>query len=129
MRTKQLIKTAMSGAAASVVDVACIVALVELLGVGVGAAAFLAACTGATVSFTLNKFWAFRCRRAVQADQVATFAGVTLVTATFNAVTVHVASAMLGAPYLVAWLVAAVGVFLAWSYPAQSRLVFQPEST
>ena len=39
-------------------------------------------------------------------------------------VTVHVGAVIFGVPYLLAWLLAAVIIFLAWSYPAQSRYVF-----
>ncbi len=127
MKTR-LIKTAMSGAAASAVDVVCIVALVELAGVAVGASAFVAACVGSSVSFTLSKFWAFSCRRPVHTEQVASFAGVALGTAAFNGVIVHFGYSVLGLPYLIAWLATAVGVFLVWSYPAQARLVFAPRT-
>lgn len=118
----------MSGAVANVVEVAAIVAFIEIVGLAVGIAAFAAACIGATCNFLLSKFWAFKCERPLAVRQAATYAGVALGTATFNAIVIHVCATVLHMPYLVAWLLATVAIFLLWSYPAQALLVFSPAS-
>ena len=122
--TRRILKTGLSGIVATVVDVIAMILLVELGDVPVGFAAFLAASTGAIVNFTVSKFWAFRDTSPVDGRQVATFAMVALVTSAFVAVSVHVLAAMIGIQYLVAKAIAAVLVFVCWSYPAQARLVF-----
>ena len=107
-----------------VIDVTTMVALVEVLGLAFGVAAFLGAAAGAGASFCLAKFWAFADRSAVQIKQIGAYAFVSLGTATFVACSVHLLAAVMGVQYLVAKAASALVVFLFWSYPAQSRLVF-----
>jgi len=121
---KRILKTGLSGIAATVIDVVAMILLIELGNVPVGFAAFLAASTGAIVNFAVSKFWAFRDTSPVDGRQVATFAMVALVTAGFVAVSVHVLAVMIGIQYLAAKAIAAVLIFACWSYPAQARLVF-----
>lgn len=106
------------------IDVTTMVALVEVLGLGFGVAAFLGAASGAGASFFLAKFWAFRDRSGLDLKQVGAYAFVSLGTATFVACSVHVLAEVMGVPYLAAKAASALVIFLCWSYPAQSRLVF-----
>jgi putative flippase GtrA len=123
LRITRSMRTALSGLAATAVDLATLITLVEGFGMGVGAAAFLAATCGAIAQFALAKCWAFRDRSPVRARQVSAYALVALGNALFVASAVHLVSG-LGAPYLIAKAVAAFVVFVSWSYPAQKRLVF-----
>ncbi len=123
LRITRAMRTALSGLAATAVDVATLIALVEGFGVGVGVAAFLAATAGAIAQFALAKCWAFRDRTPVQVRQVGAYALVALGNALFVASAVHLLAG-LGAPYLIAKSVAAFVVFVSWSYPAQKRIVF-----
>ncbi len=115
----------MSGVAATCVDVVGIVLLIELAGVPVGLAAFFAACVGAIVNFVLSKYWAFGDRTPVDPKQLGKYAGVALATAVLNACTIHVLAVVIGFQYLAAKAMAAIGIFLVWSYPAQAKLVFR----
>lgn len=126
-RTKRLFKVGASGALATAVDVALLVVLVELVGVYVTVAAFLAATAGGVANFLVNKFWAFRDRSRIDLRQVSSYAFVSVTTACFVALSVHVFAVLMGMPYLIAKAVAAFLVFLLWSYPAQAKLVF-PEA-
>jgi putative flippase GtrA len=116
-------RTALSGLAATGVDVVTLIALVEGFGMAVGAAAFLAATAGAIAQFALAKCWAFRDRSPVQVRQVGAYALVALGNALFVASAVALLAG-LGLPYLAAKAAAAFVVFVSWSYPAQKRIVF-----
>ncbi len=90
----------------------------------VALAAFVAASCGAVASFMVNKFWAFRDPRPLGLPQIVGFMVVALGSAIGTALCVQVLSVGLGLPYLLAKAIGAVVLFLAWSYPVQSRLVF-----
>lgn len=122
--TKRMMRVGVSGAVATAVDVAMLVFLVEVAGVYVTLAAFLAAATGGVTNFVLNKFWAFQDHSPIAIRQVSSYAFVSLLTAAFVAASVHLFAVMMGLPYLLAKAAAATLVFLCWSYPAQAKLVF-----
>lgn len=124
--SKQMVRVAASGVIATSVDVAALIALVELLGSHVTLAAFFAATFGAITNFLINKYWAFRDPAPLELRQVTVYAFVSLVTAAFVAATVHVLAVLMHLPYLLAKAIAAALVFVVWTYPAQSRLVFPP---
>lgn len=113
-----------SGALSCAIDVALLIFLVEQVAIPVGVAAFIAATSGALASFVINKFWAFRDRRPVHIAQVLAFAVVALGSAVGTTCFVLVLSEG-GLPYLGAKAIGATALFLCWSYPVQSRLVFR----
>jgi putative flippase GtrA len=114
----------MSGVVATLLDVGALIFLVEVAGVHVTLAAFLAATLGAVTNFLVNKYWAFEDESPFELRQCTLYGLVSLVTAAFVAVSVHILAVMIGLPYLLAKAVAAVLVFLVWSYPAQVKIVF-----
>lgn len=124
MQLRQMATAGLGGIAATAVDVSVLVLLVER-GTSVALAAFLAAAAGAAVGFLSNKYIAFRDRSPVTLQQLARFGFVAVATALLMATCMHVVAVKLGAPYLVAKLVCSAFVFLAWTYPAQRRLVFR----
>jgi putative flippase GtrA len=126
--TKRVVRVGVSGVVATSIDIAALVLLVEALGSHVTLAAFLAATLGGVSNFLINKYWAFRERSPIDLRQVTVYSFVSLITAAFVAVAVHVLAVVMVLPYLWAKAIAAVLVFLVWTYPAQSRLVF-PSTT
>jgi putative flippase GtrA len=124
----RVIRSAASGIAAGVFDFAVLVALVELAGLDCAIAAALAALVGAIVCFAMNRWWAFRDPRPLSLAQVGAFVVVAVGGAAITAGVVHVLASVLRLAYLLAKAVSAGVVFLAWSYPAQSRLVFATRS-
>lgn len=120
---RELLTAGLGGVAATAVDVAFLVLMVES-GVSVPAAAFFAACMGAAVNFVVNKYIAFRDRSPISVQQLSRFGAVAVATAMWMALAMKVVSVELGVPYVVAKLICAVLVFVAWTYPAQRRLVF-----
>ena len=119
---RRMIKTGVSGAGASMLDMGALVTLVEVFSVPVGLAAFGAAGVGAVAGYLVTKFWAFRDPNPVKPGQVAAYGLVSLGTASITAVLVHWLAGMM--PYPAAKLVAAAVIFALWSYPAQRGLVF-----
>jgi putative flippase GtrA len=119
-----MVRVGVSGVIATSLDVAALVFLVEALRSHVTLAAFLAATLGGVCNFLINKYWAFRDGSPIDLRQVTVYAFVSLVTAAFVAATIHLLAVVLIVPYLLAKAIAAALVFLVWTYPAQSRLVF-----
>jgi len=94
-------------------------------GVPVAVAAFIGAIAGAVTCFLFNKYVAFNDRTPTTWEQVGRFTLVAVATALIMAVAMQVVVVWIGVPLVIARLVCAVIVFLAWSYPAQKRLVFR----
>jgi len=119
-----MVRVGLSGLFATALDVGALVVLVEVFGVYVTIAAFFAAISGGIANYLVNKFWAFGDRTSIDVRQVLTYAFVSLMTGLFVAGSVHLFAVVIGWPYLVAKALSAVLVFVAWSYPAQAKLVF-----
>jgi putative flippase GtrA len=119
-----MVRVGVSGVVATGIDIAALVLLVEALRSHVTLAAFLAAALGGVCNFLINKYWAFRDSSRIDLRQVTVYGFVSLVTAAFVAAAVHVLAVVMALPYLLAKAIAAALVFLVWTYPAQSRLVF-----
>ena len=117
-------KVGCSGALATLVDLFMLLTMVELFGVPVVTAVFIAACSGAISSFVVNKYWAFGDKAPISLVQVLTFIGVALGSAFGVSAVVQVLSVGLGVPYLLAKGVGALLLFAFWTYPVQSRVVF-----
>jgi putative flippase GtrA len=125
MQKRQLLASGFGGVAATAVDVGALV-IQTRHGTPVPVAAFISAALGACVGFTLNKYVAFRDRSAITASQLGRFGIVAVLTALLMAAAMWLVSVKLHAPVLVAKLICSAAVFVAWTYPAQRRLVFAP---
>jgi putative flippase GtrA len=119
-----MVRVGVSGVVATGIDIAALVLLVEALRSHVTLAAFLAATLGGVSNFLINKYWAFRERSPIDLRQVTVYSFVSLITAAFVAVAVHMLAVVMPLPYLWAKAIAALLVFVVWTYPAQSKLVF-----
>jgi putative flippase GtrA len=128
MQLRQMCAAGVGGAAATAVDVGTLVLLVEH-GTPIPLAAFVAAAAGAVVCFTLNKYIAFRDRTPVTWQQLGRFGFVAVATALLMALAMEVFAVKLRVPYLIAKVICSALVFLAWTYPAQRRLVFLARSS
>lgn len=123
MNVRQMVAAGVGGVLATAADVATLVVLVHRAA-PIALAAFLGCTVGAAVNFTANKYLAFRDRSPVSWQQVGRFALVAVATALLLAALMELAVVGLGVPYLAGKLVCSALVFLAWTYPAQRRLVF-----
>lgn len=121
---RELLASGFGGAVATAVDVSVLVLMVQHER-PIAVAAFCGAAAGAVMNFALNKYIAFRDRSSITIHQLARFGLVAVATATLMALTMHLVAVQLGVPYLLAKLICAVAVFVAWTYPAQRRLVFR----
>jgi putative flippase GtrA len=128
MQLRQMCAAGVGGAAATAVDVGTLVLLVKH-GTPIPVAAFVAAAAGAVVCFTLNKYIAFRDQTPVTWQQLGRFGFVAVATALLMALAMEVFAVKLRIPYLVAKVICSAIVFLAWTYPAQRRLVFLARSS
>ena len=124
-RSKRVLKVGCSGVVATVVDLVVLLSLVEIFGVSVVIAVFIAASSGAVSSFLVNKYWAFGDRAPITLVQIVSFAGVALGSAFGVSAVVQVLSVQLGLPYLIAKGIGALLLFAFWTYPVQSRVVFR----
>jgi putative flippase GtrA len=127
MQLRQMFSAGLGGVAATTVDVIALLLLVKH-GTPVAAAAFIAAASGAMVGFTMNKYIAFRDRSPVTIQQLARFGGVAVASALLMAMGMQIVAVKLGAPVLVAKIVCSALIFVAWTYPAQRRIVFKPRT-
>jgi putative flippase GtrA len=125
MQLREMLRAGFGGVAATATDVSMLVLLVKHAHTPVALATFIAAACGAAVGFTLNKYIAFRDRSPITFKQVGRFALVAVATALLMAGLMQLIAVKLGAPLLVATLICSALVFVAWTYPAQRRLVFK----
>jgi putative flippase GtrA len=121
---RELVTAGFGGIAATLVDIAFLILLVEVIGLSIPVSAFLASGAGAAMNFVLNKYVAFRDRSRITLQQVARFGAVAVATALLMALAMKLVAVELGVPYVVAKLLCAVTIFMVWTYPAQRRLVF-----
>lgn len=120
---RQLLTAGFGGVVATLLDISALVLMVES-GVSVPVAAFFAAGAGAAMNFVMNKYIAFRDRSPITLHQLGRFGAVAVATAMLMAVAMKVVAVELGVQYMLAKLICAVIVFVAWTYPAQRTLVF-----
>lgn len=120
-----MVRSGISGLAATLADVTTLIVLVEIARIPVALAAFLGAASGAGAGFLISKYWAFEDPAPIRLQQLLAFASVALCTACFMAVAMQLFAVALGLPYLAAKAAAAATIFVLWSYPAQRRWVFR----
>lgn len=124
MQLRQMATAGLGGVAATAVDVSSLLLMVKH-GTPVALAAFIAAACGAAVGFTMNKYIAFRDRSPINFEQCARFGVVAVVTALLMAAAMQVLAVHLGLHVVLAKIMCSALVFVAWTYPAQRRLVFR----
>ena len=122
---RELLGSGFAGMVGTALDVGALVLLVEHTPLSIPAATFLAATAGAVACFLLNKHVAFRDHSRVTLPQIARFGIVAVAAALLLALAMQLVAVDLRVPYLAAKAMCAAGVFIAWTYPAQRRLVFR----
>jgi putative flippase GtrA len=120
------LKAATASVLATVFDVATLLVLVQLARVEAGIAAAIGCLVGGSVNFLLSRRWVFAARKQRAAGKQLALYGLLVVagSAVLAGTLVHVATATLGAPLVVAKGAAAALVFVLWSYPISARVVF-----
>jgi putative flippase GtrA len=124
LNPRQLLAAGLGGALGTAIDFAVLVLLVERIRFSIPLSAFLAANSGAVVCFLMNKHVAFRDRTPVTLRQVGCFGFVVVAAALLMALAMRIVAVDLHVPYVAAKVLCAALVFVAWTYPAQRRLVF-----
>jgi putative flippase GtrA len=126
-RAATFLRSALTGGAATLVDIGVIAFAVGVLGASPQAANVPALLAGALVQFFGNRHFAFRAQGSI-ARQATLFAGAEAVALALNAALYHavaVAVPLGAAGAVVARAVTTNLVFVIWSYPVWRR-VFQP---
>jgi putative flippase GtrA len=118
-----------SAAAATTVDFATMVLLVERLGIHPAPAAVIGSVIGAVVNFQLGRAWVFRRQvRPHGAIEVLRYAVVSGTSALLNGAGEHILHAVAGEGYVLARVVVSVSVGLLWNFPMQRSFVFRPDT-
>ncbi|MEJ7604276.1 MAG: GtrA family protein [Kofleriaceae bacterium] len=128
MNPREMLAAGLGGVVATGCDLLTLVVFVEIVGMPIPVAAFLASAVGAVACFMMNKHVAFRDHSPVTLHQIVRFGFVAVSTAILMAFLMKLVAVDLAVPYLIAKLACAAAVFVAWTYPAQRRLVFRPAS-
>lgn len=128
-RLATFLRSALTGGAATLVDLGVLAAAVGILHLTPAAANAPALLAGATVQFFGNRHFAFRGARGALGRQAALFAASEAVTLALNFVVYHLVATYLrlgpgGA--VAARAITTNAVFLLWSYPVWRR-IFAPE--
>jgi putative flippase GtrA len=111
--------------AASLLDFGAMIACVEIAGLDATAATAIGASSGAMLNFTLGRTWIFRRHEGDWRTQVLRYALVSGASAGWNTLGEHFVSGTLHIEYVLARLLVALTVSLAWNFPLQRRFVFR----
>jgi putative flippase GtrA len=111
--------------AATAVDFAVMIALVERLGVSPVAGTVVGASLGAITNFSLGRAWVFRRHSGHWAAQGARYAVVAAASAGWNALGEHLVHDVAGMQYVAARVLVSIVVSLLWNFPMQRRFVFR----
>ena len=130
-RFATLLRSLLTGGAATLADVAAMAFAVGVLHASPSAASVPALLVGAAVQFFGNRYFAFRAARAPMANQAFLFVATEAIAMVLNAglyqaVAGHLPLTLTTA--LIARMVTTNLVFLLWSYPVWKR-VFKPSIT
>jgi putative flippase GtrA len=107
------------------VDFATMMAVVELLGVQPVAATIAGACAGAVTNFTLGRHIIFRAQEGRVLPQALRYALVSALSAGWNALGEWVFHDRLGLQYVLARVLVAGVVSVAWNFPMHRHFVFR----
>lgn len=130
-RLATFLRSALTGGAATLADLAVIGFAVGVLHASAAAANLPALAAGAVVQFLGNRHFAFRAQGGDVRRQVLLFALAEGVTLLLNGLLYHLVATRLTPGPMGAVIVRAVttnAVFLLWSYPVWSRIFRAPEA-
>jgi len=120
----QLAWNVFSSMIATAVDFLLVISLVDSFNAAPAGATALGCLLGGAVNYTVNRTWAFRCPPAGPLSQAGRYTLTSATSAILNAGGVAVLLLLPGLHYQVAWLLARLAVFLAWSFPLMRGYVF-----
>jgi putative flippase GtrA len=110
--------------AATAIDFASMVALVECFAASPTLAAAAGATLGGMTNFALGRRWVFRRASGDAAGQAARYALVSAASAGLNAAGEHLLHGVAGMEYVLARVLGSIAVSLLWNFPMQRRFVF-----
>ncbi len=122
-----LVRNAIASAAATAVDFAAVVAMVELASLQPATATLFGCALGAVVNFVVNRFWAFETTRPML-PMAARYAFVSASSAGLNAGLLSLLLMLPTAGYAIIWWVVRGVVYLLWNFPLHRDYVFSRAS-
>jgi putative flippase GtrA len=122
---REMLGAASAGVAATVFDFVTLKLLVLLTPMSIPLAAFLAAGVGAVVCFVINKYISFRDNTPVSVEQLVRYCGVALTTGLLTAGAMKIVAVDWHVDVLLAKVLCAAAIFVAWTFPAQRHFVFK----
>jgi putative flippase GtrA len=114
----------LGAAAATAVDFAAMILLVERFHTSPVAGTAVGATLGAAVNFVLGRVWIFRQRTGGWTGQAVRYAVVAAASAALNALGEHVVHDVAGVQYVEARVLVSFVASLLWNFPMQRRFVF-----
>ena len=111
--------------AATAVDFATMITVVERLGLSPVVGTVIGASVGAATNFWLGRVWVFRAHSGHLAAQGSRYAVVSATSAGWNALGEHLGHDVAGMQYVLARVVVSIAVSLLWNFPMQQRFVFR----
>jgi putative flippase GtrA len=111
--------------AATAVDFATMIALVERFHLSPVTGTAVGASLGAATNFVLGRIWVFRQNAGHWAAQAVRYALVAAASAALNALGEHLLHDLAGLEYVRARLLVSIAVSLLWNFPMQRRFVFR----
>lgn len=122
---RTLLRHQLGAVAATVVDFASMIALVERGHLSPVTATAVGASLGAITNFVLGRVWIFRRHSGHWAGQALRYGLVSAASAGLNAAGEHLVHDDARVQYVLARVFVSVGVSLLWNFPMQRRFVFR----
>lgn len=120
--SKQFVRSALVGIAATGCDLAALLVLVGVFGASELAANVPALLVGAGVQYVGNKYLAFEDRSRDHVRRMTLFAGVEAGTLALNALGFHVVVTLTSAPYPLVRALVTLAVYASFSFPLWRRV-------
>jgi putative flippase GtrA len=111
--------------AATAVDFAAMIVLVERLALSPVTGTAIGASLGGITNFVLGRRWVFPRHSGHWAAQSSRYAVVSAAGAGWNALGEHLVHDVAGMQYVLARVIVSIGVSLLWNFPMQRRFVFR----
>jgi putative flippase GtrA len=110
---------------ATAVDYSMMIIMVSVVGLTAVEGTVIGAATGASVNFTMGRYFTFRASHGRAEGQAFRYVLVSAASLGWNALGEHLLAVVLGLHYVIARLITGTLVSFLWNYPLQRYFVFK----